>query len=312
MIIRENNPHDKLKIVELLQMSLGEAKLKKSEEIWNFKHQNNPFGVSPVLLAEEANTLVGVRAFMQWRWQLENEVWISYRAVDTATHPNYQGKGIFKSLTMKALEVIKEKSNCFVFNTPNEQSRPGYLKMDWKQVGKINVALVVTFFYLFKLFQKNPVNESIVSENQIDKLCEIHNKRLVDQKVIFTPKSAKYLKWRYEENLLQKYHVIATEDFYIAMYVKKHRFYRELRVVEIIKSESISNNLKIKSAIIKYAFKHKCWLLSLADKELFNFSLHGSFGPMLTFRDVRTDESFSKRALNIHNWSYSIGDLELF
>ena len=98
MIIRQAKQEDIDSIVVLLQASLGESLLKKSAEIWNFKHVANPFGESTVLLAEENNELIGVRAFMTWRWQMGNQIWNAFRAVDTATHPNYQGKGIFKKL----------------------------------------------------------------------------------------------------------------------------------------------------------------------------------------------------------------------
>lgn len=49
-------------IIEVLKASLGESKLKKSEEIWRYKHVDNPFGKSLVLVAEENDEIIGVRA----------------------------------------------------------------------------------------------------------------------------------------------------------------------------------------------------------------------------------------------------------
>ena len=49
-----------------------------------------------LLVQEDNGRIVGVRAFMQWRWVQEGKVYKALRAVDTATHPDYQGKGIFK------------------------------------------------------------------------------------------------------------------------------------------------------------------------------------------------------------------------
>lgn len=312
MIIREPNPNDTLAIIQLLQLSLGESLLKKTAAIWEYKHLRNPFGKSHVLLAEEDGILVGVRAFMQWRWQLKDEVWISYRAVDTATHPKYQGKGIFKKLTLNALDNVQKKGDSFVFNTPNDQSRPGYLKMGWKEVGKINVAIVFTLCSFFRLLFKTQINSKPTEDIQLEALCQLHNSNLMNQTVIFTPKSASYLKWRYEENLLQKYHVISTPNFYIAIYIKKHRFFRELRVAETIGSFRKENHSEIGNSIIKYAFKNRCWLITLEDKSLFKIRIFGAFGPKLTFRSLTSNADFIKRALNIKNWKYSIGDLELF
>ena len=61
------------------------------------------------------------------------------RAVDTATHPDFRGQGVFSALTLGALEELRSDGVAFVFNTPNERSRPGYLKMGWQPVGQVRV-----------------------------------------------------------------------------------------------------------------------------------------------------------------------------
>jgi hypothetical protein len=62
------------------------------------------------------------------------------RAVDTATHPECQGRGIFASLTRRAVEDLRRETD-LVFNTPNEKSLPGYLKMGWEPVGTLRISL---------------------------------------------------------------------------------------------------------------------------------------------------------------------------
>lgn len=79
---------------------------------------------------------------MRWKWQKNNKIFSAFRAVDTATHPDFQGKGIFKKLTLRAIEIAKDQGEDFIFNTPNSQSKPGYLKMGWKQVDKIKIELL--------------------------------------------------------------------------------------------------------------------------------------------------------------------------
>jgi GNAT superfamily N-acetyltransferase len=312
MIIRESKPEDIKDIIELLKLSLGESKLKKSKTVWNFKHLENPFGASPVLLAEEDYKLIGVRAFMQWRWQLKDVIWTSYRAVDTATHPDFQGKGIFKTLTLKALTHVKSIGECFVFNTPNDQSRPGYLKMGWHEVDKIKVALTPTFFNIFSLFSNKKIEKKNMSTAELENLCIIHNTHLAQKNKLFTPKSTQYLKWRYENNPLQDYFVVSTIGFYTAMYVKKHRFFNELRVVETIGDFEIDNQKFIRHVIVNYALKNRCWFISMANKNLFRFRLYGKFGPKLTVIPLTKSNKFTEKVLGIENWHYTLGDLELF
>src|SRR5688572_1153461 len=104
MEIRIATARDIDAIVQLLKESLGESLLPKSTEYWQWKHVNNPFGASPVLLAVEGDKIIGVRAFMCWKWRQGDNIINAVRAVDTATHSDHQGKGVFSKLTLKLLE----------------------------------------------------------------------------------------------------------------------------------------------------------------------------------------------------------------
>lgn len=127
-------------VLDLLRAGLGEtALLKRTPELFRWKHIDNPFGRSVLLVAEADETIVGLRAFMRWQLDHEGGTIRCGRAVDTATHPAYQRRGIFKRLTLAALDVAREVGIQLIFNTPNERSRPGSLKMGWSDVGPIRV-----------------------------------------------------------------------------------------------------------------------------------------------------------------------------
>jgi len=123
-------------ILELMALGLGEGSIPRTEAFWNWKHEDNPHGRSPVLVAEERGTLTGLRAFMRWTWRSGTLVVPAVRAVDTVTHPEWRGQGLFKRLTRSLLDVVDQRGAAFVFNTPNEKSRPGYLKMGWVDVAR--------------------------------------------------------------------------------------------------------------------------------------------------------------------------------
>ena len=310
MIIRNSTPEDIPAIVALLQLSLGESLIKKSSRSWNYKHVDNPFGVSQVLLAFENDVLVGVRAFMKWQWRLGTEVWTAYRAVDTATHPDYQGQGIFKKLTLQALDEIQKEGETFVFNTPNNNSRPGYLKMGWQIIDAIELAVVPTLMYSMPYFFSKVKPENAISTAQLNQLCIGYNLDLSKKKVIFTPKSPAYLKWRYEENPLQEYVVFSSKDWYMVFYIKKHRFFNELRVVETIGSKLYHKQMQ--KNILSYAFQNRCWVVTTSTKDLFRYKIYGKFGPKLTIKTLAKDSQFINTVHTMQNWHYSLGDLELF
>src|SRR5947199_7070932 len=81
--------------------------------------------------------MVCVRTFVRWRFGgvgTGGEV-LDVRGVDTATSPIVQRKGIFSRLTTRALDAAESEGVAFVFNTPNDRSLPGYLKLGWRQLG---------------------------------------------------------------------------------------------------------------------------------------------------------------------------------
>jgi len=141
MEIRPARPEDVDAILEVLGAALGEtALLKRTPELWAWKHVINPFGPSIVLLAWFGDRIAGVRAFMRWDlFTTQGHRVRCVRPVDTATHPDFERRGVFKTLTLEAVGQARETGIDLIFNTPNPRSGAGYLSMGWHRVGAIGV-----------------------------------------------------------------------------------------------------------------------------------------------------------------------------
>ena len=311
MQIRQATETDIPGILTVLKASLGETSSKKTEEVWRYKHIENPFGESLVLVAEESEVIIGVRAFMRWQWKRGEKVYSAFRAVDTATHPDHQGKGIFKKLTLAALKIGKENKDHFVFNTPNTQSKPGYLKMGWQEVGKVHTHIVPVspLSWNAKLPGKYPINGNGVNSA----LIPMWNNNLNRTNLLYTSKSIKFLEWRYKKNPLQKYRIEANENYFIAGYVKQQKHIKELRISELIvlNEEAKKDCTKV---IKDWAREYGVHFISYNDPiklNLFKIKISGNFGPVLTYKNLGIDELQSEY-LELNKWAYSLGDLELF
>lgn len=312
MEIRYAREEDLDEIISVLKASLGEVSSKKNAVIWNFKHKKNPFGESLVLVAIEDHRIVGVRAFMRWEWQLGDQKFSTFRAVDTATHPEYRGKGIFKKLTLEAVSEGVKNVDHFIFNTPNSQSRPGYLKMGWEQVDNVKVELVpANPFRKIKSFSLE--NDELHALDKIVELLDLYRQKQISQKKLFTPKRVDYLKWRYLNNPMQKYMIAYNEDYFCATYIKEHKYFKELRISEAI-FVSEKGHSKLKNFVRQAAASHGALLISkAADENKFSlFAYKGKLGPILTIRQLNTSEEILDFLKQIDNWRYSLGDLELF
>ena len=141
--VRQATDDDLPDVLELLQASLGWVPDDAYARFFAWKHQQSPFGRSPAWVAIDPaaeGRIVGFRTFSRWQFDRGGDTVTAVRAVDTATHPDYQGRGIFSLLTRQALDELAAEKVGFVFNTPNDRSRPGYFKMGWQLVERLPVA----------------------------------------------------------------------------------------------------------------------------------------------------------------------------
>ncbi|MDA9858383.1 GNAT family N-acetyltransferase [Rubripirellula sp.] len=127
-------------VAELLNAGLANKLVGvRDAEYWAWKHEQNPFGRSFMLLAEIDGRLAGVRAFMRWQFEQDQQIIHAAKPVDSVTHPDFQRRGIFSKLTLEACDLAAEHGIQFLFNTPNKQSTPGYLKLGWRIAGELPV-----------------------------------------------------------------------------------------------------------------------------------------------------------------------------
>ena len=260
MTIRNPNIDELPAIIQLLKASLGDGSSEKSERYWNWKHVYNPFGASPVLVAEENGELIGIRAFMRWDWQMGDEVYRCLRAVDTATHPDHQGKGIFKKLTLQLIEEAGQQGYDFIFNTPNTQSTPGYLKMGWKTWGKVPLWLHPVAVFKKPDMQvwekcKQDLQDVDFESIKIRDFLPLHSPALAGQALqkgdskpngesyLHTPITFQWLAWRYRD--------CPVKDYGLYQYAYKGK---EVHLFFCLKGSGLKTELRICSAIFNDKF----------------------------------------------------------
>ncbi len=254
---RRFRPEDGSAVLELLRASLGEGPGgDRSAAFFRWKHLENPFGSSFMLLAEADGRIVGLRAFMRWRFEAGGVSIPAVRAVDTATHPDHQGRGIFSRLTLEALDALREDT-AIVFNTPNEKSLPGYLKMGWGTVGRVPIGVRVRRPARFLAARGGravrapemdepievgaaPAGRVLASAGDLDGLLAVSGPASWSGSgAIATPRTRRYLEWRYGEAPLLDYRAIVEEGAHgpdgLAIFrVRRRGSLRESTVSEVI------------------------------------------------------------------------------
>lgn len=319
--IRPAEEKDLSSILQLYQLSLGNTEGMRTEVYWRWKHEQNPFGRSPVLLAWKDNQLVGMRAFMRWRFQYQGKSFLAYRAVDTATHPQFQGKGIFSKLTMALVNQIQSGEPALIFNTPNAQSKPGYLKMGWKIFGKMPLQLHVSpFNFMQRLGGSVPEIGCTWSESEMAGMLD--NWTQTHRDIVHTDYSVPYLHWRYKQIPILSYQCKVesrnNSSVCIIYRVKKTKYVRELRVNDVFYLGPEAKQL-ICDNLIQVNRQHKPDVMtiltdshSLVRQALpFGYFKANSLGLAITCREVN-DRQLMGLAQQPARWSLSAGTLELF
>lgn len=136
IVLRRATPADTRQMIELVRIAIGRGSVPRTEAFWRWKHEHNPFGPSPAMVAETDGRIVSLRIFLRWRWRYGEHAYPAVRPVDTATHPDWRRRGLFERLTRQLLHVMKAEGVAFVFNTPNATSGRGYEKLGWRIVGR--------------------------------------------------------------------------------------------------------------------------------------------------------------------------------
>jgi predicted N-acetyltransferase YhbS len=311
--IRPAQDDDRAAIIALLQRSLGSDGDPRYPELFAWKHDTNRFGPSPMWVATDGGRVVAFRALMRWEFVRGGKVLRAVRAVDTATDPDYQGRGLFRALTMHGLESVTAEGVDFVFNTPNDQSRPGYLKMGWREVGRVPATVRFTgpSGVLHAVRSRVPADrwstELDVGVPVLDWLSTGGPAGRIgvprDVREIRTNVDDEFLAWRFGTTLLG-YRVVDDGDSAVIVRARKRGTATELAVVAEFGQPAATQRLAARAARqagCSYAIR-----IGPAAPMAGYVGLPGG-GPMLTWRAVN-DQGFPPLA----NWALSLGDIELF
>jgi GNAT superfamily N-acetyltransferase len=305
MEIREAQDSDASDIVDLLKVSLGESLMPKSEVFWRWKHIENPFGKSPVLLAFDSGKLVGVRAFMRWEWRQGEKVFKAVRAVDTATHPDFQGKGIFKKLTLQLVEKSRHEGVDFIFNTPNKSSKPGYLKMGWYEQGRMGISLRPVFS-----LRKN--GSSTESKYLIDGPSMQHwlmqDDIFRDSESLVTNGTSSFYRWRYLDNPNISYRSFSDvkRTFMVLFRLKSGRFGTEFRICDLLHTRQFDVRA-FPSELLRVARELGATYITWSGRFIKLSALNLKMGPVVTVHPLSSDNS-----LSFDFWRPTLGDMEVF
>lgn len=273
-------------VVQLINEGLDDT---FTESFFRWKHVQNPFGKSFGLIVEDENRIVGLRLFMFWQFiSNKQERVTAIRPVDTVVDSSYRGKGLFKKLTLKGLEMCKGRFDV-IFNTPNDNSLPGYLKMGWnllEESPKVKMGLLNPFS------KKKEIVKITMGSFNLKRNYE--SSSLMWQ----TNKTGEFLKWRYED---EKYRLVRYADSFMIFSLRKIKGLKTIIIYELL-----GNSKHFQTIINATAKKEKSFFIYFADNKEFE-----KVNCIVSTIRNNANVVFKSDSGNIQkNINFSLGDLE--
>lgn len=318
--VRRMEPADEPQVLALIEAALGRRPDPRNAAFFAWKHTDNAFGTSPSWVALDGERVVGLRTLMRWEFETPIGLARAVRAVDTATHPEYQGRGIFSMLTTRAVEELRDDGVDFVFNTPNDKSRPGYLKMGWREVGQLPAGLrpagptslprivaarTPADMWSTPVSAGLPALQALADDEDVESLL----KSLSPVPGLRTRRSPAYLRWRYGFEPLAYRALLAggsSAEGMLLFRVRPRGRATELVVADVLLPETTPRAARrlIRAALRATGADYALGLRSTPANGL--LPLPGQ-GPILTWRALATETMPA-----LPNWKLSLGDIELF
>lgn len=312
--LREATPDDRPAVLELCRAALGWGDDPRFEDLFRWKHDLNAFGPSYAWVATEGSRIVGLRMLMRWQFVRNGRVVSAVRAVDTATHPDHQGRGLFTAMTLAALERCEADGVDFVFNTPNDKSRPGYLKMGWQVVGRLPAAVRPTgpLAAARMLRSRVPAGHWAIGQpvgrplhEWLDARGTLPSLPAAGPEVLATHVTPEFVRWRYGLGHLC-YGVIESEHGGALVVRQRSRGSANELVMSGLLGVGTGTADAIAASALRASGSNHALRIGPGDLRHGFVPLPGG-GPVMTWRSLA-----AKAMPPLPNWQLTMGDVELF
>jgi GNAT superfamily N-acetyltransferase len=133
--VREATRADLPALSVLFEESFG---FRRDASHTEWKFFDNPVGQPLVMVAEAQGRLVGQYALWPVELRIGGEVVLGAQSLDTMTHPEFRGQGMFARLAANCMELAESRGVKVLYGFPNRNSYPGFVeRLNWDHTGDV-------------------------------------------------------------------------------------------------------------------------------------------------------------------------------
>lgn len=130
-----------------------------SFEWWNWKYRLNPAGFwgedGDIWVAESDGEIVSYYAVIPEKIKLGSRTITVAQSVDTATHPEFRGMGLFTTLARKVYSECQKRYR-LIYGFPSEMAFKGFLRLGWKDFRIVEFIKFLNYDRPLRSFSESP------------------------------------------------------------------------------------------------------------------------------------------------------------
>jgi GNAT superfamily N-acetyltransferase len=239
---------DEFAILDLFQQSFSKKMTMKS---WKWRFMENPAGQKAIELAWDEGKLVAHYAVSPVILSIKGKDCLTALSMTTMTHPSYRGHGLFPVLSNRLYERLKQRGYLMVWGFPNSQSHRTFITyLAWKDIYDIPMF----HLDLDKLPGKPEMSERIIELTEFDKRFDELWTEVGSAYDVIVKCDQKYLNWRYAQNPLHKYYILAyTDNDEVLGYVVFKEYNLDIDIVDILTVRDNKIGEQLVSAVLDIA-----------------------------------------------------------
>lgn len=344
-IVRSYSEGDEVSILKLFHTVF---ETERSRQDWEAKFLNNYTKSTLIELAFDQQNLAGQYTLLPITIRTGQGLVNGAQSLDTMTHPDYRGQGIFTLLAQSLFERCKAENVSLLYGFPNENSYPGFVKkLGWKHIGDVSsfarplkskyffekkfpsLVKILETFRIFRLIDSIlsivfPFRLSAKEQASIRNITsfdssydDFYSKVRPQLNKFHVERDGKYMNWRY--------FTFESARNQVFGYYDQQGFLKGVLVLTVDSNraaitEVMAQGAKIESSLLKHAIieARKSGVSTLAvwcneGVSLFTQLRKHGFFKWTSFKFIVKDLSNQHpESENLSNWYLSAGDSDVF
>lgn len=132
---------DMAEVLALLQKSFASVQRSSTVErgagFWHWKYRSSPFGQASIQVMRIDGRIAATGCLWPMTLFWKDQKIRALQPCDTAVHPDFRRQGLFGQLNNARKALAAETNVDLIFNFPNANSLPGYIKSGWQHLGRV-------------------------------------------------------------------------------------------------------------------------------------------------------------------------------